>query len=55
MTEMEMVKELRRVVASVAGQAAGNLEKVKEGIRQDLVDTVNEKFGLGTWIPTGGS
>ncbi len=49
MTEMEMVRELRRVVAEAAGQAAGNREKVKAGIRQELVDAVKEKFGLGTW------
>ena len=29
MTEMEMVKELRRVIASVAGQAGGHHEWVK--------------------------
>ena len=49
MTEMEMVQELRRIVASVAGQAGGNREKVKAGIREELVDAVKEKFGLGTW------
>ena len=49
MTEMEMLKELRNVVASIAGQAGGNREKVKAGIRQELVDAVREKFGLGTW------
>ena len=49
MTEMEMLKELRNVVASIAGQAGGNREKVKAGIRQELVDAVKEKFGLGTW------
>ena len=49
MTEMEMLRELRNVVASVAGQAGGNREKVKAGIRQELVDAVREKFGLGTW------
>ena len=49
MTEMEMLKELRRVVASVAGQAGGNREKVKARIRQELVDGVKEKLGLGTW------
>ena len=49
MTEMEMLKELRNVVASVAGQAGGNREAVKAGIRQELVDAVREKFGLGTW------
>ena len=49
MTEMEMVRELRRVVAGAAGQVGGNREKVKAGIRQELVDAVKEKFGLGTW------
>ena len=32
MTEMEMVRELRRVVAAAAGQAGGNREKVKAEI-----------------------
>ena len=45
MTEMEMVKELRRVVASAAGQAGGNREKVKAGIRAKLVSTAKERFG----------
>ena len=49
MTEMEMVQELRRVVASVAGQAGRNREKLKAGIRAQLVSTVKERFGLGTW------
>ena len=33
MTEMEMVRELRRVVAESAGQVGGNREKVKAEIR----------------------
>ena len=45
MTEMEMVKELRRVVSSAAGQAGGNREKVKAGIRAKLVSTAKERFG----------
>ena len=45
MTEMEMVRELRRVVASVAGQAGGNREKLKAEIRAQLVLTVKERFG----------
>ena len=49
MTEMEMLKELRNVVASVAGQAGGNREKLKAEIRDQLVSTVQERFGLGTW------
>ena len=49
MTEMEMLKELmlkelRNVVASVAGQAGGNREKVKAEIRAELVSTVKERF-----------
>ena len=39
MTEMEMLKELGNVVA---GQAGGNREKVKAGIRRELVDAVKE-------------
>ena len=40
MTEMEMLKELRNVVAA----AAGNREKVKAEIRAQLVSTVKERF-----------
>ena len=32
MTEMEMVRELRRVVAKAVGQAGGNREKMKAEI-----------------------
>ena len=42
MTEMEMLKELGNVVDAVAGQAGGNREKVKAGIRRELVDAVKE-------------
>ncbi len=48
MTEMEMVRELRRVVAEAAGQAGGNREKVKAEIRAQLVSTVKERFGRHT-------
>ena len=36
MTEMEMLKELRNVVASIAGQAGGNREAVKAERRVTL-------------------
>ena len=49
MTEMEMVRELRRVVAHSAGNVGGNREKVKSQIRDELVSLVKEKFGMGTW------
>ena len=45
MTEMEMLKELRKVVASIAGQAGGNREAVKAEIRAELVSTIKERFG----------
>ena len=45
MTEMEMVRDLRRVVASVAGKAGGNREKVKAEIRAELVSTVLDGQG----------
>ena len=45
MTEMEMVRELRRVVASVAGKAGGNREKLKAEIRAELVSMIQERFG----------
>ena len=48
MMEMEMVRELRRVVAEAAGQAGGNREKVKAEIRAQLVSTVKERFGRHT-------
>ena len=45
MTEMEMVRELRRVVAEAVGQAGGNREKLKSEIRAQLVSAVKERFG----------
>ena len=45
MTEMEMVRELRRVVASVAGKAGGNREKLKAETRAELVSTVLDGQG----------
>ncbi len=45
MTEMEMVRELRRVVAETVGQAGGNREKLKAEIRAQLVSAVKERFG----------
>ena len=45
MTEMEMVRELRRVVAQVVGQAGGNREHLKAAIRAELVEMVKERFG----------
>ena len=44
-TEMEMLKELRNVVASTAGQAGGNREAVKAEILAELVSTIKERFG----------
>ena len=50
MTEMEMLKELRNVVAAAIGpNTGGNQEQRKRQVRQELVDAVKEKFGLGTW------
>ena len=56
MTEMEMLKELRIVVAKVAGAGGfqGSPEPAKAQVRQDLVDAVKERFGLGTWSPISG-
>ena len=51
MTEMEMVKELRRVVAAMAGQAGGNREAVKAEIRTELVSMVKERE-LSRMLPT---
>ena len=45
MTEMEMVRELRRVVAQAVGQAGGNREHLKAVIRAELVEMVKERFG----------
>ena len=58
MTEMEMLKALRMVIAKVAtddrrsGKVQGRYENVKAEVRQELVDAVQEKFGLGTWSTT---
>ena len=45
MTEMEMLKELRNVVAETVGQAGGNREKLKAEICAELVSTIKERFG----------
>ena len=45
MTEMEMVRELRRVVAHMAGQAGGNREKIKAEVRAELASAIKERFG----------
>ena len=45
MTEMEMVREFRRVIGEAAGQARGNREKVKAEILEELVSTIKERFG----------
>ena len=50
MTEMEMVRELRRMVAAAAGQAGGNREKVKAEIRAQQVDSIP---GHGAAAPAG--
>ena len=50
MSEMEMLKELRRIVSSVAGQglaaerATGTIAQAKDQIREELVAMVQEKF-----------
>ena len=50
MTEMQMLKELRSVVAAAIGpNTGGNREQRKGEVRQELVDVVKERFGLGTW------
>ena len=47
---MEMLKELRRVVAIVAGQdlaverATGTIAQVRDQVREELVAMVQEKF-----------
>ena len=54
MTEMEMVRELRRVVAMVAqqdrrqGRAVGNIDQSKAKVRADLVSAVKERFGYSS-------
>ena len=51
MTEMEMLRELRSIVAHMVGSTGGNREKVKSELREELVSAVKERFGLGTWTP----
>ena len=46
MTEMEMVRELRRVVAAAAGQAGGNREKVKPRSRSTGLDGQGKVRGI---------
>ena len=50
MTEMEMLKELRNVVAEAVGQAGGNREKLKAEIRAQLVSAVKERFGSHPYL-----
>ena len=45
MTEMEMLRELRRVVAQAVGQTRGNREVLKAAVREKLVEMVKERFG----------
>ena len=51
MTEMEMLKEFRSIIAAVAGrdrragQRVGTIEQVKATVRAELVSTVKERFG----------
>ncbi len=50
MTEMEMLKELRRIIAIVAGQdlaaerVTGTITRAKDQVREELVAMVQEKF-----------
>ena len=50
MSEMEMLKELRRIIAIVAGQdlvaerVTGTVAQAKEQVREELVAMVQEKF-----------
>ena len=50
MSEMEMLKELRRVIAIVAEQdlaaerATGTIAHAKDQVREELVAMVQEKF-----------
>ena len=50
MSEMEMLKELRRIVAIVAGQdlaaerATGTIAQAKDQVREDLAAMVQEKL-----------
>ena len=51
MTETEMLREIRIIVAKVAhadqasGRAPGHVPQVKEKVREELVSAVREKYG----------
>ena len=51
MTETEMLREIRIIVAKVArvdqasGRAPGHVLQVKEKVREELVSAVREKYG----------
>ncbi len=50
MSEMEMLRELRRIIAIVAGQdlaaerVTGTITRAKDQVREELVAMVQEKF-----------
>lgn len=50
MSEMEMLKELRRIIAIVAGQdlaaerVTGTIAHAKDQVREEVVAMVQEKF-----------
>ena len=50
MSEMEMLRELRRIIAIVAGQdlaaerVTGIIAHAKDQVREELIATVREKF-----------
>ena len=50
MGEMEMLKEIRRIIAIVAGQdlaaerVTGTIAQAKDQVREELVAMVQEKF-----------
>ena len=50
MSEMDMLKQLRRIIAIVAGQdlaaerVTGTIAQAKDQVREELVGMVREKF-----------
>ena len=50
MTEMEMLRELRRIIAIVAGQdlaagrVTGTIAHAKDQVREEVVSMIREKF-----------
>ncbi len=49
MNEFEMLEALRDILSAAVDGNGGIREIQKAELRQEIVDTVAERFGAGTW------